>query len=154
MTEAEARARRMGWRPPDEWSEAGTKGKRRPSRFLTAEEYLDKCENDLPVLRERNRFLDGELAGSFARNAELDDLVIILHERCKALAARLREEERRRFLAEAGIDERPALAIKAMNGHSEAYDGLSEEEKADCDLFIRCVPGCTVEDYIEMYRPR
>lgn len=154
MTDAEARARRMGWRPEDEWDESATKNKRRPTRFLTAEEYLVKVENDLPVLRERNRFLDGELAEARTMIAERDDLIIVLHERNKATSAKLRDAERRLFAAEVGHEptSRPEPAPKT-NGHDEAYDGLTDEERADCDRYLRCVPGCTVEDWMMMYRP-
>lgn len=143
MTDADARARRLGWRPPEEWNEGASKGKRRPARFLSAEEYIEKCETDLPVLRERLRWLETELA-------ERDDLIAILHEKAKGIAARLRDSERDRLAVEHGV----AREAPAPNGHSPIYDDLSDEEKADCDRFLRSIPGLTPEEWFDMYRPR
>lgn len=94
------RARRMGWRPEEEWDDS--RGTRRPAKFLTAEEYLDKVANDLPVLRERNRFLDetvvkldrqvGEMG---ARLTETGELVKTLHEQNKQIGERARAQARR-----------------------------------------------------------
>jgi hypothetical protein len=65
----------------------------------------------------------------------------------------LREEERRRFAAEVGRDGE-LTPTPVINGHVEAYDGLGNDEKEDCDRFLRCIPGLTVADYIDMYCPR
>lgn len=50
----EARARRMGWRPREEY-------RGDPERWVTAEEYIEKGENELPILRERLRTGDRRL---------------------------------------------------------------------------------------------
>jgi hypothetical protein len=54
-SDVEARARRMGWRPKDEYGG-------NPDRWVDAEKFIAKGENELPVLRERLRKLDGQLA--------------------------------------------------------------------------------------------
>ena len=49
----EARARRMGWIPADEWDDSSMKN--RPKEFLPADEYIEKVEASLPIMRERER---------------------------------------------------------------------------------------------------
>lgn len=53
--DTEARARRMGWKPAEELRVAPRNG------TLTAAEFLERGENDLPILRERLRSQDGQL---------------------------------------------------------------------------------------------
>lgn len=47
-TDVEVQARNMGWRPKDEYGGD-------PSRWISAEEFVKKGENELPVLRENLR---------------------------------------------------------------------------------------------------
>lgn len=54
FTDVEARARRMGWRPKEEFRGP-------PDRWSTAEEFVARGENELPILRERNRNLDRQV---------------------------------------------------------------------------------------------
>ncbi len=49
-SDTEARARRMGWKPKGEYDNRG--------EFMSAEDYLKKAEEDLPVLRARLRKMD------------------------------------------------------------------------------------------------
>lgn len=51
----EARARRMGWRPKDEF-------RGDPSRWTDAKSFIDKGETELPILRDRYRALDDRFA--------------------------------------------------------------------------------------------
>lgn len=53
----EERARRMGWRPEDEYN--GPKG-----RWVDAQTFVDRGETELPILRERFRKLDDRLAAT------------------------------------------------------------------------------------------
>lgn len=62
------RARRMGWRPKDEYSGA-------PSRWVDFREFVERGDNELPILRERFRKLDERLAGTDAKLAEADKRV-------------------------------------------------------------------------------
>jgi hypothetical protein len=52
----EARARRMGWIPETEWDDSSMK--RRPKKFLPAEDYIENVEANIPVMRERLRNYD------------------------------------------------------------------------------------------------
>lgn len=127
----EKRARRMGWRPESEWD--ASRGNA-PPKFLTAEEYLDKVENDLPVLRERNRFLDEtvnkldrkvtDLSKTLEESAQkLDEssgLVKTLFEQNKEVGKRAYEKARNDILAE------KRAAVEAAD--TEAYDDASKRE--------------------------
>ncbi len=53
-SDSEARARRMGWKPKGEYDNRG--------EFMSAEDYLKKAEEDLPVLRARLRKMDDNYA--------------------------------------------------------------------------------------------
>lgn len=53
-SELEARARRMGWKPQAEY-------RGDPDKWVTAQEFIEKGENELPVLRERLRVTDRRL---------------------------------------------------------------------------------------------
>ena len=155
MNADEARARRMGWVPEAEWeqSRAAAKGSPKPMRFLSAADFLGKVESDLPILRERNRFLDERLKEAESQIGELNELVIRLHEQNRAAVIRAVERERLRAEAMMDLDEANAEETGEPNGHS-VYDDLSDEEKADCERFCRYIPDCTPQDYIDLYRPR
>ncbi len=61
-SELEARARRMGWKPKGEYDNRG--------EFMSAEDYVRKAEEDLPVLRARLRKMDDNYKGVIS---ELND---------------------------------------------------------------------------------
>ena len=52
--EAQAKAEKLGWIPP-------TRFKGDPERFIDAEEYLERGETVLPIVKEQNRRLHAEL---------------------------------------------------------------------------------------------
>lgn len=52
----EAEARKMGWVPEEEF-----KGEKRPSKFLSAEEYYRRGEEVIPIIRARNKDLEKRL---------------------------------------------------------------------------------------------
>lgn len=74
-SEAEARARRMGWHPKDEYEASG----RDPSKWVDAEEFNRRGEEQLPVLKERYRKLERQYEGLEGKlnegNKLLQDLV-------------------------------------------------------------------------------
>jgi hypothetical protein len=53
-SDIEAQARRQGWIPEEEWdaARAEKEGRRKP-KFVSAEEFLDRIDQDMPVMRER-----------------------------------------------------------------------------------------------------
>lgn len=56
---SEAFARRLGWRPETEWTGPP---ERKPARFLSPDEYIEKVQTETPVMRERLRYQDQEIA--------------------------------------------------------------------------------------------
>lgn len=58
--DTEDRARRMGWRPKDEFEASG----RDASKWVSAEEFIEAGERSLPILRERMRKVDKALEES------------------------------------------------------------------------------------------
>lgn len=54
LAELEGRARRMGWRPREEF-------RGDPDRWIPAEEFIDRGERMLPLLQERNRAADRQI---------------------------------------------------------------------------------------------
>lgn len=53
----EERARRQGWRPKDQYSGD-------PSRWVDAQTFMARSEQEMPIMRERFRKLDSELAAT------------------------------------------------------------------------------------------
>ena len=63
--EVEARARRMGWRPQDEWNGPA-------NRWVDAEAFVAKADESVPVMRERMKRLDSDLAARDRRIEQLE----------------------------------------------------------------------------------
>src|SRR6185436_4853984 len=63
-TEVEGRARRMGWRPQEEFR--GPKDK-----WVDASQFVERGETELPVLRERFRALDDKFTRLERENSKL-----------------------------------------------------------------------------------
>lgn len=144
MNDDEARARRLGWFPEAEWDgrRAAAEGRRKPSRFLSAREFIERVENELPVLRSHLARLEERCAKHERTIDDLSDLVMIIHDRHKAAMERLKHG------AQAGTPEQADVRPQM------SADDLSEEDRADCDLFCRIIPGCTPEDYASLYARR
>lgn len=68
----EARARRGGWVPEEEWDEerAQREGRTKPTSFMTARKWVERMDRDNRMLRQQNRRLDGELATTKAEVAK------------------------------------------------------------------------------------
>lgn len=124
-SEAEARARRMGWIPEAEWDDSGMD--RKPRKFLSAEDYIEKVESDIPILRERNRYLNGvaeklekqltdatsTIKSTNERVAELGELVESLHTQNIEVGRRAYEQAKR--------DLEGVMDRAAEEADSEAY---------------------------------
>ncbi len=119
----EARARKQGWRPEAEWDDARAEreGRRKPTRFMSADEYLERIDNETPILRERNRRLEqntekltkevGELK---KQTSELSDLLRTQH--TMGLEAKKKAYDR-------GIlDEKARQRAAVKEGDTEAFD--------------------------------
>jgi hypothetical protein len=67
QAETEARARRIGYVPESEW-----RGEPPKHGFMSADEYIKRGEQILPVMAARNRNLDSQLTEAQARIKELE----------------------------------------------------------------------------------
>lgn len=68
QADIEAKARRMGWRPRDEYRGP-------PEKWVSAEDYLERAETEFPVLQNRYNQLDAKTAKLERDNKELADKV-------------------------------------------------------------------------------
>ena len=118
--DAESRARKMGWHPKDEYEGSG----RDPAKWVDAEEFVRRGENELPVLRERFRKSE-RLAEKQAKqlaegNKLLRDLVASQKaDRDKAVKAALSKAEK---------DRKEAISVGDI-AETERLSGEIEEHK-------------------------
>lgn len=100
--EIEARARRMGWLPEDEWDDerAEKQGRRKPAKFITAREYIENAENSLPMLRSHLRNMDAKLNEANKQTAEVYSILQEQRQLSVAAIERARKEEREKLLKE------------------------------------------------------
>ena len=107
-TESEAKARRQGWRPKDEYRGPDEK-------WVDAESFLKRSDEELPVMRERLKKQDRDLAdlkGTVAKFAEH-------HAKVEKIAYE-------RALNEVKKQRREALAIGDADGFEQAEERLAE----------------------------
>jgi hypothetical protein len=107
-TESEAKARRQGWRPKDEY--------RGPEeKWVDADAFLKRSDEELPVMRERLKKQDRDLAdlkGTVAKFAEH-------HAKVEKIAYE-------RAMNEVKKQRREALAIGDADGFEQAEERLAE----------------------------
>lgn len=84
----EARARRMGWKPPEELRVQPRNG------ALSAEEFLARGEADLPILRERLRSQDGQLVEQGRKLEQAVEVITKLSDRFRTVDQRAYERAR------------------------------------------------------------
>lgn len=121
----EARARVLGWRPEDQY--------RGPNKWLPAGEFVAKVEGEMPVLRERVRFLgdevtkrDGQLSGLTSTITEQGKLLKEMLGRVRKADQEGYERARREALAEVEA----AAARADVPAHKAALTRLEEVDKA------------------------
>lgn len=118
----EDRARRMGWRPKDEYG--GNK-----DRWVDAKTFVERGETELPILRERFRKLDDRLANTETRLKDTSDKL----EQSTRVLVEIREmsrtaEERafKRAMSELATKEREAV----REASEERYNQVQDEKRA------------------------
>lgn len=67
----EAEAREMGWVPETEW-----KGDKKPKKFLSAEEFVERGETVIPILRKKLKEQEGEFADRLSRLEKMTDKTV------------------------------------------------------------------------------
>ena len=117
----ESKARRMGWKPEDEWQGAPPK-----DGFRTAEQFIEHGEAELPILRERNSKLNADLA---ATNSRLDEMTGTLTE-FKEHHAKTEERVYKRAKQDLQDKQRQAVADgddKAFEAAAKKIDELDDD---------------------------
>jgi hypothetical protein len=135
----EARARRLGWTPEAEWDEtrAERSGIRKPVKFLTAQEFIDRVESDLPVMRERIRHTDSVIVALEKKlgtaTSKLDEMhEVLTSQREMSLVAVKRAREAGR--AEAKAEMRRSVEDGDTAAYEKAQkrlDDIEAEERAE-----------------------
>lgn len=120
-SESESRARRMGWHPKNEYDASG----RDPSKWVEAEEFIKRGEEQLPVIKERYRKLERQYEGLEGKLTEgnklLQDLVKHQAEReKKAVEKAIKGLEAKRDEATLNGDVAQVRAISAEINEQEA----------------------------------
>ena len=113
--EVQERAEKMGWIPP-------TRFKGDPERFIDAEEYLERGETVLPIVKEHNRRLEAELA---AVRQEATETAKALKAAQTAIA---QIEERHTVATQKAVENARAQVKAQLAAASEAgdYEGVAE----------------------------
>jgi len=130
--EIEARARRQGWVPEDEWDDvrAEAEGRHKPTRFVTAQEYLDRIESNAPMMRAELRKSDKERA---ELRKQLDEVGSLVKWQAKQ-AKTQREKAYEQGIKDAEARMRQAVTEADTEGFETAkadHERLIEEARAD-----------------------
>lgn len=137
--EIEARARTLGWVPEHEWDDrrAEAEGRRKPARFFTAKEWLDRMEVSGPILRATVRKLEKDLAEAKKQG---EDIYGILQEQRKLQEAAIErakkeerekiEQERRQAIAEGDVEafDKAEAKLKEHDGQGQKPNGPGNED--------------------------
>lgn len=124
-TADEARARRMGWRPESEYRGS-------PNAWLPADAFLEKVQNEVPVLRERNRYLDDRVQSQDRRQAEMQATINEQGEALREMLARTRNADQRTF-----EDKRNDIKRRMREATANADVAAHAAAEADLDTLDR-----------------
>lgn len=124
----EARARKNGWIPESEWdsTRAAREGKKKPARFMSAKEFLDRVDNELPLMRERNRKLEREVTNLSGKLGEMGSVV----KETRDLLFQQHEMTKKSNLAayNRGIEDQKRAMRKAVEeGDTQAFDAAEKK---------------------------
>ena len=130
-----ARARRMGWIPKDEYGGD-------PDNWRSAKDFIERGENEMPILRERLRKQDGKIASQEAELVEVRDTI----EQFKGWASQSDRRAYARAVKDLEAKQRAAVEV----GDTEAFDEVGQEIKDLSKTFAapaprRQAPGTTTE---------
>lgn len=140
QSEIEARARKQGWRPEEEWDEdrAARQGKSKPTKFFTAQEFLDRTEENLPILRERLRKNEKRGEDQDRTIKELRDMVFEQRnmnqqavERARKAGRHELETELRSAAAEGDLDKHDEITKKISDLDEENRKAAAAEAEAE-----------------------
>jgi len=146
-SDIEAQARRQGWIPEEEWdtARAEKEGRRKP-KFVSAEEFLDRIENDMPIMRERlerNTQVIGSLEHKLSESTKkIDEMTSIFktqREWHNDALKRAREQGRAEAEAQMRSAVEEADPTKYDSAKAKLDEIIEEERKADA-------PGVDAEE--------
>lgn len=117
----EKRARALGWVPESEWDDerAEKAGSRKPSRFKSADEYIETTEGNLPIMRDQMRRMEAKLADA---DGKLNDMHGILSTQ-REMSRKAVERAYARGVEAAEAKMREAV----VEGDTDKYDAAKEE---------------------------
>jgi hypothetical protein len=125
----EQRARAQGWRPEEEWDEerAEREGRKKPAKFFTAKEFLERTANNLPMLNERIRRLEQENLKLTSSQREFSSLIDDQRKQHREALERVRENTRKE------VEEKleRAAALGDMDAHKSALKEMKDVEAAE-----------------------
>ena len=115
--DTEEKARQLGWRPKEEW-------KGDPDKWVSAEEFVEKGEQLLPVMKRDRERLFGEVK---ELKQQLQDVLTYHKEDRERMQKRMREEYAREL---ADLKAKQRMAVE--EGDTAAFDDL-EKQKEDLE---------------------
>jgi hypothetical protein len=118
-TEVETRARAMGWRPQDEFNGD-------PSKWRSAEEFVQRGENDLPVLRENLRRMTSQVTDLQSRLSRQDQDHKATVQRIEKMSDTALQRQRDQLESSYAN----AMRTAAANGDIEQYQRLENGKAA------------------------
>lgn len=123
MSEKEKRARRLGWVPESEWDEerAEREGRRKPSKFISADEFIERTEDNIPIMRDQLRRVDAKLTDAESKINDMHGVILSQREMTRAAVQRAREAGRR--------DAEQAMRDAVVEGDTDKYDAAKEKLK-------------------------
>lgn len=129
-TEAEKRARRLGWVPESEWDEerAEREGKRKPSKFISADEFIERTEDNIPIMRDQLRRVDAKLTDAESKINDMHGVILSQREMTKAAVKRAWEK------GKSEAEQRMRDAV--VEADPDKYD----EAKADLENIVAAAP--------------
>lgn len=128
----EARARKQGWVPEDEWDEeyAERRGVRKPAKFKSAEEFLKATEDNPAMERERLRRATETIE---RLEGKLDEMGKVFDEQRK-LSREAQQRAYEKGLAEAQAKRREAIADGDVEEADKAQEKIDELKAKTAEL--------------------
>lgn len=124
-----ARAKRLGYVSEADWDEerAEREGRRKPEKFLTAKEFIEKTESSLPMMRQQLRTIDKKLDEATAQNKDMHAILQEQRRMTREAIARARKEERDKAVQ--AMDE--AVETADTSGYKAAQQKVKELDEAE-----------------------
>lgn len=142
--EVQARAEKLGWIPP-------TRYKGDPERFVDAEEYIERGETVLPIVKEQNKRLQAEIGRLTSENASIvtalkssQDAIAQIEERHSVETQKAVERAREQVKAQLAA----ASAAGDHEGIAELTDQLTLLNKAEEKAESKAVEKKTPPPYV------